>query len=175
MMFKKYIQRIVFCMLLMFSYGSVQANEVKHSMNIVVFQTNVAGFKYESIINGSLGKLITSMQAHTQVIFATHTATLKNRDVINLQTDVMHMTANGDLASGGLDCRFIFNDESDEDSAFFSISGICDRLTATAQGTTRQQAVIPRKMLSDPSPSFNVWLKLYDDPNTGMAVYTDID
>ncbi|MDQ6953489.1 MAG: hypothetical protein Q9M15_08180 [Mariprofundaceae bacterium] len=174
-MLKTYIQYLAASILLSFSCISSQASEVKHSINIIAFQANTAGFKYESIINGQLGQVISGMQKDTHVILASHTSALKDRDVINLQVDVMHMTRNGELASGGLDCRFIFNDESDADSAFFSISGICDRLTATATGTIRKQALLPRKMLSDPSDSFNVWLKLYDNPTTGVAIYTDID
>jgi len=115
------------------------------------------------------------METSAHVVFATRTSKLQDRDVINLQADVMRLTKQGNLASGGLDCRFIFNDESDEDSAFLSISGMCDRLAANASGTDRKKIIIKRKMLSDPSAVFNVWLKLYDDPTTGLAVYTDID
>jgi len=174
-MLRKYIQLIIISILLNFSYMAAQATEVKHRLNIIAFQANTAGFKYEAILNGTLSHLIGSMEANTHVILATHTNILRNRDVINLQTDVMRMTVAGDLANGGLDCRFIFNDESDEDSDFFSISGICDRLTATREGTIKKQAIISRKMLSDPSSVFNVWIKLYEDSSTGIAIYTDID
>lgn len=155
--------------------SSVQASEEPHYVNLVAFQADKSGFNYEGIFNGNLGQLITSMEAHTHVVFATRTSKLQDRDVINLQADVMRLTKQGNLASGGLDCRFIFNDESDEDSAFFSISGMCDRLAANANGTDRKKIIVKRKMLSDPSTVFNVWLKLYDDPTTGLAVYTDID
>jgi len=153
----------------------VQAGEQPHYINLVAFQANTNDFKYEPIVNANLGELITSIEKNTHVIFATRTSKLEDRDVIGLQADVMRMTKQGNLSSGGLDCRFIFDDESDEDSDFFSISGICDRLTATPQGTERKKIIIKRKMLSDPSTAFNVWLKLYSDPATGIAIYTDID
>jgi len=163
---------------LLFMVGAmprVQAAEDAHYVNLVAFQADKLGFSYEGIFNGNLGQLITSVESHAHVVFATRTSRLQDRDIINLQADVMRITKRGDLASGGLDCRFIFNDESDEDSAFFSISGMCDRLAANANGTDRKKIIIKRKMLSDPSAIFNVWLKLYEDPATGLAVYTDID
>jgi len=152
-----------------------QADESPHYINIVAFQADAPNFPYESIFNGNLGQLITSIEAHTHVILATRTSKLQDRDIINLQADVLRMTEQGNLASGGLDCRFIFDNESDEDSAFFSISGICDRLVANQAGTDSKKSIIKRKMLSDPSPVFNVWLKLYEDPSTGIAFYADID
>jgi len=166
---------LTFSMLMAGITSPAQADEPSHYINIVTFQADAPNFEYESIFNGNLGQLITSIEAHTHVILATRTSKLQHRDIINLQTDVLRMTKQGNLASGGLDCRFIFNDESDEDSAFFSISGICDRLVANDTGTDRKKTIIKRKMLSDPSPVFNVWLKLYEDPTTGIAFYADID
>lgn len=154
---------------------SAQAADQAHYINLVAFQADQKDFKYESIFNGNLGSLITSVEAHAHVVFATRTSKLQDRDVINLQADVMRMTKQGNLASGGLDCRFIFDDESDEDSYFFSISGLCDRLVSNENGTDRQKIIVKRKMLSDPSTTFNVWLKLYEDPKTGLVIYTDID
>jgi len=152
-----------------------RAADEAHYINLVAFQADKPNFNYEGIFNGNLGQLITSVESHAHVVFATRTSSLQDRDIINLQADVMRITKQGNLASGGLDCQFIFNDESDEDSAFFSISGMCDRLAANATGTDRKKIIIKRKMLSDPSRIFNVWLKLYEDPATGLAVYTDID
>ncbi|MDQ6955431.1 MAG: hypothetical protein Q9M20_08315 [Mariprofundaceae bacterium] len=166
---------LLFSMLFISAIPRAQAGEQAHYINLVAFQADKVGYKYEAIVSNNLGQLITSMEKHAHVIFATHSSKLQDRDVINLQADVMRMTKQGSLASGGLDCRFIFDDESDEDSAFFSISGICDRLTATDQGTERKKIMVKRKMLSDPSTVFNVWLKLYSDPETGIAIYTDID
>ena len=166
---------MLFSMIAVATTPYAQAADEAHYINLVAFQADKQSFNYEGIFNGNLGQLITSVETHAHVVFATRTSTLQDRDIINLQADVMRITKQGNLASGGLDCRFIFNDESDEDSAFFSISGMCDRLAANTMGTDRKKIIIKRKMLSDPSRIFNVWLKLYDDPATGLAVYTDID
>jgi len=87
---------------------SAQASEEAHYVNLVAFQADKSGFNYEGIFNGNLGQLITSMEAHTHVVFATRTSKLQDRDIINLQADVMRLTKQGNLASGGLDCRFIW-------------------------------------------------------------------
>jgi len=157
---------------------SAHAASQERHINLVAFQANSAtkssNFQYEALYTESLGNLISSMEKNTHVIFATHSEALQNRDIINMQLDVMRMTKDDALANAGLDCRFFFNDESDEDSAFYSISGICDRLSASDSGTEKQHVIIPRKMLSDPS-SMYIWMKFYEDPETGLAFYVDID
>ncbi len=151
------------------------AEEQRH-LNLIAFQAKQANFSYESIFTGELGELIRSVeQKGAKVVFATHTAALQARDIINLQVDVMRMTKANTLANSGLNCRFMFGDESDEDSYFYSISGVCDRLSASATGTQREQVLVKRKMLSDPSPVFNVWMKFYEDVKSGVAFYVDID
>lgn len=164
---------LAFSTLSLFSISS-SAAESRH-VNMVAFQGAHAGVSFEPILTGNLGELITSMEKDAYVLFSTRTAGVVDRDVINLQTDVLRMTSKNVLANGGVNCRFIFDDESDEDSAFYSISGICDRLVAGVNGTQKKQAVIKRTMLSDPSPLFNVWTKFYEDKASGMAFYVDID
>ena len=145
-------------------------------LNLVAFQAKQANVVYESIFTGELGELITSVENQgAKVVFATHTTALQARDIINLQVDVMRMTKANTLANSGLNCRFMFGDESDEDSYFYSVSGICDRLLANETGTEREKIMVKRKMLSDPSTVFNVWMKFYEDTKTGVAFYVDID
>ncbi len=151
-----------------------QALESRH-VNLVAFQADHSSVNFDSIITGNLGELITNLEKNAHVLFATRTAGVVDRDVINLQSDVLRMTDKNTLANGGLNCRFIFDDESDEDSAFYSISGICDQLVAGYEGTQKKHAVIKRTMLSDPSTTFNVWTKFYEDKVSGMVFYVDID
>lgn len=168
--------KVVFSLMFILSFSvCAQASDEKRFINLVVFQTDKADFKYDDIFNGNLGAFITHLEKHAHVILASRTSSLKNQDIINLQSDVMRMTKNDNLASGGIDCRFIFTDESDEDSAFYSIGGLCDRQLASSEGTQRNQMVIKRKMLSDPSTLFNTWFKLFEDTKLGIAFYTDID
>ncbi|OIP99210.1 MAG: hypothetical protein AUK35_07870 [Zetaproteobacteria bacterium CG2_30_46_52] len=171
------ISLFVGCLLTM-SSTSLATNTERH-VNLVALQADdVSAFKaanFDSIITGNLGALITSFEKQTHVMFSTRTAGLLDRDVINVQTDVLRLASDNTLANGGFNCRLIFDDESDEDSAFYSISGICDQLVASASGTTKKQTIIKRTMLSDPSEAFNVWSKLYEDKETGLIFYVDID
>jgi len=168
---------LLLSMLLMTS-PSLAANTERH-VNLVALQADdVSVFKaasFDSIITGNLGALISSFEKQTHVMFSTRTSALVDRDVINVQTDVLRLASNNTLANGGFNCRLIFDDESDEDSAFYSISGICDQLIASTSGTTKKQTIIKRTMLSDPSSTFNVWSKLYEDKETGLIFYVDID
>ena len=162
---------IILWMMPSFSYA-----EEQRYLNLVAFQAKQVDFTYESIFTGELGELISSVeQKGAKIVFATHTTALQARDIINLQVDVMRMTKANTLANSGLNCRFMFGDESDEDSYFYSISGVCDRLSASASGTNREQILVKRKMLSDPSTVFNVWMKFYEDTESGIAFYVDID
>jgi len=160
--------------ILVFGTPNAKAGEERH-VNLLALQAKQATANFDSIITGNLGQVITSMENKSHVLFATHTANIKDRDVINLQSDVLRLTSKNVLANGGFNCRFIFDDESDEDSAFYSISGICDQLVANRQGTKKKQSLIKRTMLSDPSTTFNVWTRIFADEETGVVFYADID
>jgi len=144
-------------------------------VNLVAFQKDKQQVNFESLFTGSLGSLIQGLEKDAHVILSTRTGVVKNKDIINLQTDVLRMTRDNKLANSGLNCRFIFHDESDEDSYFYSISGVCDELTSSAMGTKKRQFLVKRTMLSDPSKIFNVWIKFHVDEQTGLVFYVDID
>ncbi|MDQ6983434.1 MAG: hypothetical protein Q9M44_01820 [Ghiorsea sp.] len=165
---------LAFLLFSMFQLASVSVAEERY-LNLVAFQANKPSYNFESIVTGSMGELVSDIEKNAHVVFATHTTALKAKDIINLQVDVMRMTKNNSLANSGLNCRFIFGDESDEESYFYSISGVCDRLTGDERGTHREQVLIKRKMLSDPSSVFHVWMKFYEDRKAGVAFYVDID
>ena len=160
--------------LLFFTATNTKAGESRH-VNLLALQTMQTATAFDPIITGNLGQVITTLEAKSDVLFATHTANIKDRDVINVQSDVLRLTSNNVLANGGFNCRFIFDDESDDSSAFYSISGICDQLVANQQGTKKKQSLIKRTMLSEPSTSFNVWTLIYADNETGVVFYADID
>lgn len=174
-----HLRLTVFMLCLLLLTTPSQAAENERHINLVALQaSDINHFKtsrFDTIISGNLGALITSFEKETYVMFSTRTANLVDRDVINIQTDVLRLASNNALANGGFNCRLIFDDESDDESAFYSISGICDQLVASSSGTTKKQAIIKRTMLSDPSDVFNVWSKLYEDKETGLILYVDID
>ena len=152
----------------------LSAEEVRQ-VNIVAFQKDNQNKTFEGLFTGSLGALITSVEKDAHVVIALRTPALKDRDIINVQSDVLRMTERNKLANSGVNCRFFFNDESDEDSLFFSISGVCDLLSSDASGTQKTQFLVKRTMLSDPSKVFNIWTKFHENEKLGLIFYVDID
>jgi len=144
-------------------------------VNFVAFQKDYGNANFEGLFTGSLGTFISSVEKDAHVVIALRTPKVKDRDIINVQSDVLRMTAQNKLANSGINCRFIFNNESDEDSLFYSISGVCDVLTSDTAGTHKKQFLVKRTMLSDPSKVFNVWTKFHEDKDLGLVFYVDID
>ncbi|MDQ6980472.1 MAG: hypothetical protein Q9M46_03245, partial [Ghiorsea sp.] len=105
----------------------VFAGEVRQ-VNFVVFQKDHPDVNFEGLFTGSLGALVTSVEKDAHIVIALRTPEVKDRDIINVQSDVLRMTSENKLANSGVNCRFFFNDDSDEDSLFYSISGVCDVL-----------------------------------------------
>ncbi len=109
------------------------------------------------------------------MILLNRTPALLNGDVINFQVDALRMASNQKLANGGVNCQFSFDNESDEDSEFYSIAGLCQMLEPTETGTNTIKAIIKRTMLSDANYNMNVWMKVYEDKQQGIAIYADVD
>jgi len=168
----EYLLVSVLCSLVMPHHGF--AGEVRQ-VNFVVFQKEHRDVNFEGLFTGSLGALVTSLEKDAHVVIALRTPEVKDRDIINVQSDVLRMTSENKLANSGVNCRFFFNDDSDEDSLFYSISGVCDVLDSDANGTDKKQFLVKRTMLSDPSKVFNVWTKFHEDKDLGLVFYVDID
>ncbi|WP_038247628.1 hypothetical protein [Ghiorsea bivora] len=162
------------CSLYAFMPSQVYADTIRQ-VNLVAFQKDHKNANFEGLFTGSLSALISSVEKDAHVMVALRTPKVKDRDIINVQSDVLRMTSENKLANSGLNCRFFFNDESDEDSLFFSISGVCDVLDSDAAGTHKKQFLVKRTMLSDPSKVFNVWTKFHEDKDLGLVFYVDID
>ncbi|PIW51396.1 MAG: hypothetical protein COW18_01400 [Zetaproteobacteria bacterium CG12_big_fil_rev_8_21_14_0_65_54_13] len=144
-------------------------------LNIAAFEKRAADFTFDSIITGTYADMFNIMQTKADVIFLTRTPVLQNGDVINLQIDALRMADNNKLSNEGLNCQFVFDNESDEDSQFYSIAGMCSMLEATDIGTNKIKAFIKRSMLSDANYNMNVWMKIYEDEKQGIAIYADVD
>jgi len=144
-------------------------------LNIAAFEKRVGNFDFDPIITGTYADLFNNVKNKADVIFLTRTPVLLNGDVLNLQIDALRMAENNKLANEGLNCQFVFDNESDEDSQFYSIAGLCRMLTATEHGTDTLKAIIKRTMLSDANYNMNVWMKIYEDQQQGIAIYADVD
>lgn len=154
--------------------GAASADDMVR-LNIAAFEKRAADFKFDSIITGTYGDFFNQMQGKADVIFLNRTPVLLDKDVVNLQLDALRMASNNALANEGLNCQFSFDNESDEDSQFYSIAGMCSILRASDEGTKTIRAYIKRTMLSDVGYGVNVWMKIYEDEKRGIAIYADVD
>ncbi|MDQ6975098.1 MAG: hypothetical protein Q9M22_00880 [Mariprofundaceae bacterium] len=149
------------------------ADETRY-VNIAAFQMKDGNS--ESIFTGRYSELMKMMEDKKAILlFMLRTPSVKGEDIINFQSDVLHLTKKGNLANGGLNCQFSFDNESDEDSQFYSLSGICAVLTPSAKGTDKHRIIMKRVMLADILPTINVWTRLYHDPKTNVVFYVDMD
>lgn len=147
----------------------------KVRLNIAAFEKRTSDFTFESIITGSYADLFNAMYLKADIIFLNRTPVLQDKDIVNLQLDALRMANNQSLANEGLNCQFSFDNESDEESQFYSIAGMCSILEASEEGTVKNRLFIKRTMLSDVSYGMNVWMKIYEDEKLGFAIYADVD
>jgi len=153
--------------------GSVMAyDEVR--LNIAAFEKRNATFEFDPIIMGKYSDLLASMESNADIIFLNRTPPIRDKDMINLQVDAMRMVK-GVLSNGGLNCHFSFDNESDEESEFYSVAGLCTLLIAENGGTRKVRAPIKRVMLSDANYGNNIWMKVYEDKVNGIILYADVD
>jgi len=146
-----------------------------HYINIAAFQIPADGVT-DAIFTGQDHELMKSMnEKKGALLFMLRTAPVKDKDVVNFQSDVLHLTQSGTLGNGGLDCQFSFDNESDEDSQFYSLSGICTAMTAHASGTTKQRIMMKRVTLADIMPTTQIWTRLYKDEASNIVFYADMD
>lgn len=144
-------------------------------LNIVAFEKRDPNFAFDSIITGTYADLFQSMQSKADVIFLNRTPVLRHMDVVNLQLDAMRIVGDEKLANEGLNCQFSFNNQSDEDSQFYSLAGMCSILDASKKGTDKARFYIKRTMLSDVNYGNNAWMLIHEDKQRGVAVYADVD
>jgi len=170
---RQVVVKLMMPVLLLMSVSLAHADEHVR-LNIAAFEKRDPGFEFESIITGTHAQMFEQMQGKSDVIFFNRTPVLQDKDVINLQLDALRM-AEGKLANGGLNCQFSFDNESDEDSQFYSIAGMCTLMFAETEGTRKVRAFVKRTMLSDVSYGMNVWMKVYEDKKEGVAIYADVD
>jgi len=149
------------------------ATEVRY-VNIAAFQMKDASS--DSIFTGRYSELMKVMEdKKATLLFMLRTSSVKNQDIINFQSDILHLTQQGTLSNGGLNCQYSFDNETDEDSQFYSLSGICAVLTHSTKGTDKYRIMMKRVMLADILPTINVWTRLYHDPKTNIVFYVDMD
>jgi len=143
-------------------------------LNIVAFEIRDHDFEFESLITGTYAQLFDAFQGKADVIFLNRTPVIKDGDVLNIQEDALRMAGNN-LANDGLNCIFSFTNMSDEDSEFYSISGLCNIMYANEEGTRKVRAIIKPTTLSEANYGVNAWISIYEDKEAGIIIYADVD
>ncbi len=144
-------------------------------INIAAFQLP-AGVESEALFTGQYSELMRDMEQRQAVpLFILRTPAVRDRDVVNFQSDVLHLGGFGSLHNTGLDCQFSYDNESDEDGSFYSISGICTYMPSGGSETEKHRMIIKRVMLPDVMPNTNVWARMYVDESSHIVFYADMD
>lgn len=166
--------RLILLLCLLLLPAMSHAAEARY-INIAAFQMG-EDKSSDAIFTGKYSELMKLMEdKKAKLLFVLRTSSIEDQDIINFQSDILHLTKNGTLANGGLNCQFSFDNESDEDSQFYSLSGICTVLTPSPKGTDKYRIMMKRVMLSDILPTTNIWTRLYHDKKTNIVFYMDMD
>jgi len=132
------------------------------NMNIAVFSKVASDFEFKPSIQGDFATLISAMKG-SQVRLISHARNVSNGDMVRLQQDVLRETDNG-LSDLGINCNLTFFEQVAES---FKVGGMC-KLMDSLNGNVN--AVIAMVTL----PSTETWVQLYEDKNSGIAVYGNI-
>lgn len=143
-------------------------------LNIVAFEMRDKDFIFERLITGTYAQLFQTFEGKADVIFLNRTPVIKDGDVLNIQQDALRM-AGDNLSNDGLNCTFSFNNLSDSSSEFYAISGMCNLMYSTDEGTRKVRTIVKRAILSEANYGVNAWISIYEDKEAGVILYADVD
>jgi len=143
-------------------------------LNIVAFEMRDKDFIFERLITGTYAQLFQTFEGKADVIFLNRTPVIKDGDVLNFQQDALRM-AGDNLSNDGLNCTFSFNNLSDSSSEFYAISGMCNLMYSTDEGTRKVRTIVKRAILSEANYGVNAWISIYEDKEAGVILYADVD
>jgi hypothetical protein len=145
-------------------------------LNFAAFQKNDPKGKwdYDALVLGHFSSFITNMEAGSHILLLSHTADIKDGDVVNIQTDVLRADKGGKLGDSGINCQLSFQDNSTKDTTSFAVGGLCKILEITSDKDLSLKALIPPASVPDTAQGEDVWVQLYEDPKTGIAFYANV-
>ncbi len=142
-------------------------------VNVAVVVKQDAAMKFEPIVLGDLKTFVGSLgNARLQVL--AHTDDAIDGDVINLQLDVLRPEAGADIGDYGINCSLSFKDETTGDSPDYLIGGLCHLLRTGRGKDLKLKAVVPMTHLPDTAQGVDAWVKAFEDPKTGVAIYANV-
>jgi hypothetical protein len=145
-------------------------------LNFAAFQKNNPQGKwdYDALVLGRFSSFISNMEAGSHILLLSHTADIKDGDVVNIQTDVLRADKGGKLGDSGINCQLSFEDRSTKQTTSFAVGGLCTILEITSTKDLSLKAIIPPASVPDTAQGEDVWVQLYEDPKTGIAFYANV-
>jgi len=136
----------------------------EHHINIGIFHrfASKKDFSFPDLISEE--DILNVLSISSRYISLTHSAFLKNGDVISLATDVLSKH-DGELEDNGIDCQFSVSIIE----PVIKLSGICEIMTKV-NGQTEEHDIIIKPTELDAGTD---WTLLYLDEESGIAVYAN--
>jgi len=145
--------------------GDITGGKKAPHLNLAVFHKlhGQEGFKYPEHIGR--GDILGALEGKAQFVFVTHTAGLKDGDVVSVQTDVLREEG-GQFEDFGVDCQMAIHTQGDA----VSLGGFCDVLMAD-----QNHRIIEHKMMIRPvtMEAGKDWVLVGVDEEDGIALYAD--
>ena len=165
--------------LMVWMAGIAPASAAGHGirfLNFAAFQKNNPQGKwdYDALVLGRFSSFISNMEAGSHILLLSHTADIKDGDVVNIQTDVLRADKGGKLGDSGINCQLSFEDHSTKQTTSFAVGGLCTILEITTTKDLSLEAIIPPASVPDTAQGEDVWVQLYEDPKTGIAFYANV-
>ncbi|OIO56648.1 MAG: hypothetical protein COX57_03980 [Alphaproteobacteria bacterium CG_4_10_14_0_2_um_filter_63_37] len=145
--------------------GDITGGKKAPHLNLAVFHKlhGQEGFKYPEHLGRT--SFLTEMEGKAQFVFVTHTAGLKDGDVVSVQTDVLREEG-GAFEDFGVDCQMAVHTKGES----VSLSGFCDVLMVD-----QNNRMIDHKMVIKPvsMAAGRDWILIGVDEEDGIAIYAD--
>jgi len=167
------------CFLLAMALGAlsttaVAAPENARSVNVMIFMKNQPNYEFDPIMFGSFSEFIRAMDG-TRLLLLSHSAKSLPGDVINLQQDVLRAEKAGAFEDMGINCQLAFRyDESIPNNAEYQINGDCQVIDQFDGVNISLKAHIPTTDLPDSAKGSDVWIEVYEESKSGVAIYANV-
>jgi len=136
----------------------------EHHINIGIFHRFAPESEFSFPSSVSEKEILNVLSKGSRYVSLTHSATLKNGDVISIANDVLSKH-DGELEDDGIDCQFSVSIlETD-----VKLAGICEIMARVGGHTVEHDIIIKPTTLH----TGNDWTLLYLDEESGIAVYAN--
>jgi len=155
---------IAAALMLMQPSNSEAGAKNEHHINIGIFQRFAPEKEFSFPSKISESDILNVLSVGSRYISLTHSATLRNGDVISIANDVLSKH-DGELEDDGIDCQFSVTILEPD----VKLAGICE-IMARVNGHTEEHDIIIKPTVLHTGSD---WTLLYLDKESGIAVYAN--